>query len=86
MNIQFISFIIVTICASACMSDKTCASLDSCCYMNRCVPLNSLECSYNKLDIFREINQLALQNNEQVKEAVESIRQDYALELQPCDR
>ena len=52
MKLLILSLAITFISSSACMSDKACASLKSCCYMNECKPLDSLECSHTKMDIF----------------------------------
>ena len=71
--------------SAACMSDKACASLNSCCYMNQCKPLDSLECSHSKMDIFKEIAHAELKDNKEVKSAVKAIRQKYGTQLQGCD-
>ena len=67
------SLAITVLNSHACMSDAACASLDSCCYMNRCTPSDSVECSTAKMDIFKALAQADIERGD-VKEVVADIR------------
>ena len=63
--------------ASACMSDSACRQegmdMTSCCYMNECVPGDSLGCTNDRLQFYSSL-QDKLKSNSQVDSLVETLR------------
>ena len=54
--------------------------------MNKCMPLNSVECTTNKMDIFKEITNAKMKNNADVKKVVSEIRSEYEASIDVCDK
>ena len=72
--------------ASACMSDSACRQegmdVTACCYMNECVPGDSLGCTNDRLNFYSSL-QGKLKSNSQVDSLVETLRMSQ--KVQKCD-
>ena len=73
---------IFTSAVHACMSDEKCGG-SQCCYMNICMPVDSVECSGTRMDIFRALGDAMMGDKDDVKEVVETIRSRF--NLSECD-
>ena len=68
--------------ATACMSDAKCDE-DFCCYMNACMPIDSVECLPGRMDLFKALNAANMTNKADVKNVVESMRTQF--DVEECD-
>ena len=66
----------------ACMSDEKCGA-GHCCYMNRCLPEESTECSGARMEIFKALDQAQMRTEDDVRTVVGQLRNDF--DVRDCD-